>query len=358
MEIEFSSAKTYEAFQKIERKVDALKALFRDVAEVKNKCERVVLAANRRIGAEIASIPKAASAGPGRGKKTKSQAREIVSGRAGTGIKKDARSRLQKLSAIPEPVLDSVVTKIQDAGKDATTTTVLRVVRDNEIQAKKAAYAARAERGGTVKDLVALAASGKRFAVIYADPPWKYETYSAQCQGTAPAHHYDVMTDEAIMGLPVAPLAAKDCVLFLWVTWPKLVDGIRVIEAWGFQYKTCGFNWYKLTKDGDGLASGQGYWTRANSEVCLLATRGSPQRVEADVHQVIMTPRGAHSEKPAEARRRIERLVLGPYLELFARQKTDGWFAWGNEIPTEEDPPIRRRRGRPPKTKTQLEAAE
>ena len=85
-------------------------------------------------------------------------------------------------------------------------------------------------------------------------------------------------------------------------------------------------------RGGEGLFTGMGYWTRANLECCLLATRGAPMRPAMDVHQIVTTPIGEHSAKPGEVRSRIQRLVAGPYLELFARQATPGWTSWGNEI--------------------------
>ena len=136
---------------------------------------------------------------------------------------------------------------------------------------------------------------------------------------------------EEIEALPIADLAADDCALFLWAVMPQIPEALRVIEAWGFEYKTCAFVWVKQTKDGERFATGMGYWTRANAEICLLATRGSPTRLNADVHQVVATPRGAHSAKPDEVAARIERLVGGPYLELFARQPREGWKVWGNQ---------------------------
>ena len=108
-------------------------------------------------------------------------------------------------------------------------------------------------------------------------------------------------------------------------------EAFEVIRAWGFEYKTCAFVWVKTTKDESRFATGMGYWTRANAEICLLATRGSPKRINADVHQVISSPRTEHSRKPEEVATRIERLVPGPYLELFARRPREGWSLWGNE---------------------------
>ena len=113
---------------------------------------------------------------------------------------------------------------------------------------------------------------------------------------------------------------------------PELPGALEVIKAWGFEYKTAGFTWVKQNKSGEGLFTGMGYWTRSNAEICLFATRGSPQRMAKDVSQVILSRVGEHSAKPQEARRRIERLLLGPYLELFARSPANGWVTWGNEI--------------------------
>jgi N6-adenosine-specific RNA methylase IME4 len=110
----------------------------------------------------------------------------------------------------------------------------------------------------------------------------------------------------------------------------------EVIEAWNFEYKTCGFVWVKSTDDDETddekTSLGQGYWTRSNVELVLFATRGNPMRMDAGVRQVVMAPRLAHSEKPDEVYDRIRRLVTGPYLEMFARKQREGWDAWGNEV--------------------------
>ena len=138
--------------------------------------------------------------------------------------------------------------------------------------------------------------------------------------------------------LDVGSLAAPDCVLFNWATWPHLPNHLELIKAWGFTYKTCAFDWTKadasqidmFRDDVDGRM-GNGYWTRSNTEFCLLATRGNPKRLHADVRMAIIEPRREHSRKPDCVHGRIERLVAGPYLELFARQQRPGWTLWGNE---------------------------
>ena len=179
-----------------------------------------------------------------------------------------------------------------------------------------------------------------RFAAIYADPPWAFDTYGSQANSTTDVNrHYETMALEDIKAMPVSELAAPDCVLFLWVTWPTLERAIDVINAWGFTYKTCAFAWMKangkqidLFHEDVKADMTTGYWTRSNSEVCLLATVGKPHRVNADVRQGIIEPRRQHSRKPSCVYDRIERLVAGPYLELFARTARPGWTSWGNQV--------------------------
>lgn len=177
------------------------------------------------------------------------------------------------------------------------------------------------------------------YGVIYADPPWTFRVWadSEKSHGSAVAHYRTMSADE-LKAMPVADLAAGDCCLFMWICWPNLLESLELIEAWGFTYKTCAFAWMKadvstinLFPEPVDVYMGLGYWTRANSEVCLLATRGKPKRLNADVRQGIIAPRREHSRKPDGVHERIERLVAGPYLELFARQKRAGWDCWGNQ---------------------------
>jgi N6-adenosine-specific RNA methylase IME4 len=178
------------------------------------------------------------------------------------------------------------------------------------------------------------------FAAILIDPPWRFETWSDAGKDRSPERHYPTMTMDELRRLDVAALAAPDSVLFMWVTWPMLPQGVTLIDAWGFTYKTCAFCWTKadvrqieMFRDDADVAIGNGYWTRANTEPCLLAVRGKPRRLHADVRQAIIAPRREHSRKPDEIHDRIERLVGGPYLELFARRRRPGWTVWGNEVP-------------------------
>lgn len=169
-----------------------------------------------------------------------------------------------------------------------------------------------------------------QFGAIYADPPWHYNMKRGK--GVA-ENHYPTMSTEEICALPVADLAAKDCALFLWATFPQLPEALKVIKAWGFRFKTVAFVWIKRNKKSPSWFYGMGFWTRSNAEICLFATKGHPKRQDKGIHQLIVSPIEAHSKKPDEARHRIERL-LGeiPRVELFARQKYPGWHAWGNEV--------------------------
>jgi len=174
---------------------------------------------------------------------------------------------------------------------------------------------------------------GKKYKIIYADPPWQYRVYSKKGQGRSAENHYHTMNIKDIMALPVDKIADKDCILFLWITFPCLKEGIEVMERWGFKYKTCGFNWVKRNKKKNTYFMGLGFWTRSNSEVCLIGTKGQPKRVSKSVPQICDARIMEHSKKPAEIRERIVELCGElPRVELFARDKVKGWDSLGDEI--------------------------
>jgi len=171
----------------------------------------------------------------------------------------------------------------------------------------------------------------KKYKVIYADPPWYFKNYSEKGEGKNATQHYSCMEFDDIKNLPVSNISDKDSVLFMWITDPFLHRAFEVIESWGFTYKTVAFTWAKTNRDGLGFFMGSGYWTRANPEMCLLATRGKPKRLDGSVRQLIIDKRREHSRKPDQMYHHIERLVEGPYIELFARTTKEGWDCWGNE---------------------------
>ena len=172
----------------------------------------------------------------------------------------------------------------------------------------------------------------RRYGVIYADPPWSFRNWSAKGTGRNAISHYDCLSFDALAALPVRDIAANNCVLFLWAVDPLLDKALELIRAWDFEYKTVGFYWVKQNTKSQGFFTGLGYWTRANPEQCLIATRGKPRRLGKDVRKLVIEPRREHSRKPDQVRARIERLVSGPYLELFARETKRGWDCWGDQV--------------------------
>lgn len=195
------------------------------------------------------------------------------------------------------------------------------------------------------------------YGTIYADPPWRFSTYSDKGKGRSAEAHYDCMSLPEIKAMPVGSWAAPDAALFLWATDPMLQHAMEVMAAWGFKYKTVAFYWVKLNKGRNGMFltpkdffTGMGFWTRANPEMCLLGTRGHPKRRHNDVQKLLLASRREHSRKPEAAYERIERLVGGPYLELFARAGQPGWDRLGNQTSLFDEGPVptRRRPSREP----------
>ncbi len=175
------------------------------------------------------------------------------------------------------------------------------------------------------------------FGCIYADPPWAMAMRSPKGEGRSASRHYATMSLAEIKALPLAFTGAADCMLLMWVIDPMLPQAMEVVSAWGFTLKTVGFYWEKLNANGTPVMS-TGYWTRANPEQCWLATRGSPKRLARDVRRLIREPRREHSRKPERVYGDIERLVGGPYLELFARERRPGWTSWGDQLDRFEAP--------------------
>lgn len=176
--------------------------------------------------------------------------------------------------------------------------------------------------------------SKKKYNIIYADPPWAYKVWSKKGKGRSAESHYNTMTKEDIQNLNVQSITEKDAVLFLWVTYPCLEEGLELIKKWGFTYKTCAFSWVKTNKKNSNPFTGMGYYTRANNEICLLATKGKVlPRKSKSVKQVILSPIREHSRKPDEIRNRIVELFGDlPRVELFCRHPADGWDSIGNEV--------------------------
>jgi len=285
--------------------------------------------AERRLGEMLAASPRHP---PGPTPKIGAAEEPISPKLKELGIDKKLSARAQKLAVFDESAFGERLSDWRERALTEAPRVTTNLLKESEQAERRAAHAARTFQGGTVDDLHKLIASGFRAGAILADPPWHFVARSERGEGRSANVHYRTNAIEEIKALPVAQLAAPDAVLFMWmVDWcPK--DALDVIEAWGFAHKTTAFTWTKQNEGGEGWHLGQGYWTRANPEDCWLATRGSPKRLYADVRQLVVAPVMEHSRKPDEIHARIERLVDGPYLELYARRERDGWQTWGNEL--------------------------
>lgn len=166
--------------------------------------------------------------------------------------------------------------------------------------------------------------------MIYADPPWAYS--DAGCNGAA-GKQYKTLSCKDIAALPVHQLAAPDCALFMWATYPLLPEALATIAGWGFEYKSIAFQWLKLNRKNGEPFYGLGRWTRGNTEPCLLAVRGKPRPISKSVSQLILeAPIGKHSAKPDAAPDKIVELMGDvPRIELFARKDRPGWVTTGLE---------------------------
>jgi len=203
----------------------------------------------------------------------------------------------------------------------------------------------------------------KKYNIIYADPAWSYNDKMHAGERGAD-YKYKTMSIPEICNLPIRNIASDNSRLFLWVTMPFIFEAEKVMNAWGFDFKTCGFVWIKTNPKGDKAMKevnklfkdkfeenklvsieellplilklcfmGNGSYSRSNAELCLVGTRGKMERKSASVRSVIFSPIREHSEKPPEARERIEQLYGDvPRVELFARGRaSEGWDIWGNE---------------------------
>lgn len=183
----------------------------------------------------------------------------------------------------------------------------------------------------------------KKYQIIYADPPWSYSNFQGKGSYYGDvSRHYKTMSVEELEDLRVKDIADKNCILFMWATFPNLPQAINLVKKWGFQYKTVGFVWIKTKKNGEIRMDGLGFYTMSNAEIVLIGTKGKFKRENTGVKQIVLYPRTTHSSKPPEVRNRIIELCGDlPRIELFARKPKGqlfedptfkGWDVWGNEV--------------------------
>lgn len=278
-------------------------------AEVIAHANSIRLDAERKLGSILAATPKNEG---GRPAITGADAVPVsdTPTLAELGIDKKTSARAQRLSALDEETFESV-----RSGKTAMSAAF------KAAKHRKVAETIDVFEGCTVADLSTLAEGARKFGTIYADPPW---LYGNQATRASTGDHYTGMTVDEICALPVAGLAAENAHLHLWTTNAFLFDAQRVMESWGFEYRSC-FVWVKPQM-------GMGNYWRVSHEFMLLGIRGSAPFRDRSLMSWGEFKRGAHSAKPEEIRSFIQRASEGPYLELFGRRAIDGWTVWGNQI--------------------------
>ncbi len=182
----------------------------------------------------------------------------------------------------------------------------------------------------------------KKYKIIYADPAWSYSDKRKGSLGGA-ENHYSCMSIEDIKNLKIADIADENCILFIWVVFPMLQEGLDVIKAWGFEYKTLGFSWIKTNEKSGTPFFGIGHYTKSNCEVCLIGIKGKPEIKSNSISSCVIDVLGEHSAKPDIVREKIVELMGDvPRVELFARDngnknlwgknRMEGWDTWGNEV--------------------------
>ena len=186
----------------------------------------------------------------------------------------------------------------------------------------------------------------KKYQIIYADPPWRFTGLgskgirSGKMRLDKPKLHstiriedkYETMSVEELKALPIQKIANDNSVLFLWTTDAHLPFAIEIMKSWGFDYATVAFLWHKKTSTGKQVCY-YGYWTLKGVEICLLGRSGKVKPIKHNIRQIVEAKRREHSRKPDEVRNKIVELMGDlPRIELFARQKTEGWDVWGNEV--------------------------
>lgn len=281
-----------------------------DAAEIR-------LRAERRLGEILRETPKnpgiAGAAGPGRGNKNPVPEgdRVLAPTLSDLGIDKKLSSRAQKLAAVPEPEFESQLADWRDRVSQENERVTVSLIRRGE----------RAERDEKLRQPEIPADT---YSVIYADPPWRYE--HSKTENRDIENQYPTMSLDEICNLPVDQIAAPDCVLFLWATSPKLAESMDVLKAWGFEYRTCAV-W-------DKEAIGMGYYFRQQHELLLVAIKGSPGTPEPRNRpsSVMRSRRSTHSQKPEQVYEMLSAMYPNARrIELFARQRRNGWESWGNQ---------------------------
>jgi N6-adenosine-specific RNA methylase IME4 len=313
-----AEAHTVDEVREIRDQAEALRAYARQAGDVEmlNWVSEIKLRAERRAGEMLKELSL-------NGGDRKSELHRERVKLDDFGIDATDSHRWQKVAAVPEPEFEGYIRETVDAGRELTSAGVRKLAKQSEPRER--AYDVSREYC-TTDDLEALANAVEGgdqpgFGTIYADPPWIYGNQSTR--GATGDHYVGLSVDE-ICALPVAKLTAADSHLHLWTTNAFLFDSKRVMEAWGFTYKSC----YVWVKPQIGMGN---YW-RVSHEFLLMGVRGTLTFEDHSLRSWGEFKRSQHSAKPERIRDLIHKASPGPRLELFARRAVEGWTCWGNEI--------------------------
>lgn len=313
-----AEARTADEARGLHNKAEAMRAYARqaknrqlevDAAEIRMRAERrlgeLIKAQKETVGLNAGALRRGANEEPRDERPTLAEA----------GIDKKLSSRAQKLAAVPEDKFEDMVGEWRGRVEKENERVTVNLLREGE----------RRQRDDVLAKAPTVWPSDK-YAVLYADPPWRYEHPPIGSSSRSIENHYPTMTLEEICALPVDSLVHENAILFLWATAPKLAECFDVIDAWGFTYRTC-MVWVK-----DRI--GMGYHARNRHEILLIAKRGqlAPPDPSNRPDSVLEAPRLEHSAKPHDYYDLIERMYPGlPKIELFSRSPRAGWAAWGNQ---------------------------
>lgn len=297
---------------------DKAQALQAYAKQAKNKqlevdAAEIRIRAERRLGQMLQETAETGERQTRGGDRKAAESKSIAPTLIDIGISKDLSARAQAIASVPEQQFEQILSEAREEQAAVTGRMMEKLARESTRSSREAELSGKA---------VALPAD--KYSLIYADPPWRYE--HVKTESRAIENQYPTMSLEDICALPVAEMAHDDCVLFLWATSPKLAEAMRVIESWGFTYRTCAV-W-------DKEVIGMGYYFRQQHELLLIATRGEPgaPAVEARESSVHRERRGQHSAKPGYYGALIERMYPNAKkIELFCRAPRDGWNVWGYE---------------------------
>lgn len=280
--------------------------------------------ARRKLGAALAVAERGKA--PGKGKMISQAAKSFFGLLKSLGLQKDRAAEVQRIAVMPASEYERAKVVAREAGELLHVSTLVRLAEPwwRKERTKKA----RAAAIGRTEAAEFNAAKLGKHTIILADPPWRYEHPPMGASNRSIENNYPTMTLEEICALPVSEIANDDSVLFLWATAPKLVECMKVVEAWGFLYRT-NLVWVK-----DKI--GMGFYVRNQHELLLIAKRGElpPPLEDRRPSSVFDAPREEHSEKPEIVHDIIERMYpeSRAKIELFARQERAGWKTWGNQI--------------------------